>query len=195
MNTWFISDTHWNHLNICQYCQRPFVLQDPSKCTRCKGTGVWPYEEGVPCIHPDIRQMNEELIIRWNQRVQPGDHVYHLGDFAFGPKEYVAKLRKRLNGDITLIKGNHDHFSLSVYRELGFDVKKSQKVFINGRRILLTHRPPTDLTDYDLCLCGHVHNAWREKKVQGKRVINVGVDVRGFRPVTLPELLEDHWNL
>lgn len=195
MTTWYTPDNHWNHLNIIQYCSRPFVLADPSKCTRCKGTGWWPYEEGVRCVHPDIEAMNEELVARWNDRVKPGDLVRHLGDIFFGPKEQLAALVARLNGSIILIKGNHEHFSNTAYRAVGLDVRKSDKVYVDGGRILLTHRPPRDLTDYDMALCGHVHNAWSERQVHGKRVINVGVDVRDFRPVTLPELLGDHWNL
>lgn len=43
---------------------------------------------------------------------------------------------------------------------------------------------PTLKTEYHLC--GHVHEAWARRD----RIINVGVDVRNFRPVTLDELLQ-----
>jgi calcineurin-like phosphoesterase family protein len=45
------------------------------------------------------------------------------------------------------------------------------------------------LDTYDFALCGHVHEHWRERVQDGRRVINVGVDVWGFRPVSLEELL------
>ena len=46
-------------------------------------------------------------------------------------------------------------------------------------------------------ICGHVHERWAERTMLcGLRVINVGVDVRNYRPVTFddigvdPDLLE-----
>lgn len=205
MKRWFISDTHFNHLNIIQYCRRPFVLADPSKCVRCKGSGIWPStsrddddygSEPDICTHPDVDAMNEELVLRWNQRVQPDDIVYHLGDVFLGPREAAAPILARLNGSIVLIKGNHDRVSNTVFRSMKLDPRKSDHINIGGMRILLVHRPPQSApTDYDLVLCGHVHNAWKERVVQGKRVVNVGVDVRGFRPVSLEELAGDPWVL
>ena len=51
----FTSDHHFGHQNIIRHCQRPFG---------------------------GAAEMDEELIRRWNERVRPGDEVYHLGDFA-----------------------------------------------------------------------------------------------------------------
>ena len=51
--------------------------------------------------------MNEVLIENWNRIIKPRDRVYHLGDFVFGCPE---RIRKRLNGRIFLILGNHDKF-------------------------------------------------------------------------------------
>lgn len=55
-----------------------------------------------------IDEMNQCLITAWNEKVQPGDTVIHLGDFFYkcgDPEEIV----KRLNGKIILVKGNHDY--------------------------------------------------------------------------------------
>jgi calcineurin-like phosphoesterase family protein len=203
MKVWFTSDTHFGHTNIIQYCRRPFVHADPSKCVRCKGSGVWPGrpddEYGEPptaCLHPDIDQMNEELVARWNAVVQPDDVVWHLGDVFLGPREAAEPILRRLNGSICLVKGNHDTLTNTAWRAMGLDPRKSDKLHVDGKRIMLRHNPyKLDLTDYDFALCGHVHGAWGEREVQGKRIINVGVDVRGFRPVSLAELLGDHWSL
>lgn len=52
---------------------------------------------------------DEALITAWNERVKPGDLVYHLGDFMLPPIETAAeKLLRRLHGSIQLIRGNHD---------------------------------------------------------------------------------------
>ena len=77
---YFTSDTHFGHARIIELCARPFA---------------------------NVDEMNEALIQKWNAVVGPDDVVYHLGDFFMGPKETVL-LRKRLNGKIVLIKGNHD---------------------------------------------------------------------------------------
>ena len=51
----FTADTHYGHRAVVDYCHRPFV---------------------------DEKEMDEAMIERWNAVVQPGDLVYHLGDFA-----------------------------------------------------------------------------------------------------------------
>ena len=51
----FTSDTHFNHTNIIQYCQRPFKSTD---------------------------EMNEAMIDNWNSVVGEDDTVFHLGDFS-----------------------------------------------------------------------------------------------------------------
>ena len=81
MNTFFTSDTHFDHANIIKYCERPFPHKD---------------------------DMNGTIITNWNAVVRPEDHVYHLGDFAFCAPDKAANIARRLNGKKHLIKGNHD---------------------------------------------------------------------------------------
>jgi calcineurin-like phosphoesterase family protein len=159
MTTWFTSDTHFAHANIIQYCGRPFE---------------------------NIEEMNEALIIRWNARVQPEDTVYHLGDFAFGPTMNIKEFREKLNGHITLIRGNHDR-TLKRMREFGFNGVVNGMLFsFQGLRLLLTHKPSyDDLSGCDYNLHGHVHETYARRG----NAINVGVDVREFEPKTLEELL------
>lgn len=84
---WFTSDTHWWHKHIIDYCKRPWG---------------------------SVEEMNEGLIERWNSRIKPKDHVYHLGDFAFSGKTKVFDILQRLNGIKHLVKGNHD--PIKIYR-------------------------------------------------------------------------------
>jgi calcineurin-like phosphoesterase family protein len=159
---YFTSDTHFGHTNIIKYCNRPFA---------------------------DLHEMNRALVHNWNERVGPQDTVYHLGDFHMGPKVEVAAFRKKLNGRIHLIRGNHDR-SAGFMRECGFEVHESYQLAIGPdfTPLFLRHKPPRMLETLPIhtyFLCGHVHTEWAR---QGN-VINVGVDVRGFRPVTLEELL------
>jgi len=169
----FTSDTHFGHANIITYSNRPFS---------------------------SVEDMNEKLIENWNKRVSIDSVVYHLGDFAMGPRQNIY-LRQKLNGKITLIKGNHDR-STAAMLQAGFDkVYKNLTIEVDGYKLYLAHIP-AHIPDpssrkyessliqappvyYDYYLCGHVHTQW--KRI-GK-TINVGVDVSDFVPLTLSELL------
>lgn len=78
---YFTSDTHFRHASILKYTSRPFS---------------------------SVEEMNEGLISRWNAIVKTTDTVIHLGDFAFAGKTFISDLRKRLNGAIIFVRGNHD---------------------------------------------------------------------------------------
>lgn len=80
---WLISDTHFNHSNIIKYCDRPFKT---------------------------VKEMDWEMVERWNSVVKPGDKVYHLGDvYMNASKGYITNLLHHLNGRKRLILGNHDN--------------------------------------------------------------------------------------
>ena len=53
-------------------------------------------------------EMEEVLVNNWNNVVTNEDHVYHLGDFCWGKTDEWIRILKRLNGNIHIIKGNHD---------------------------------------------------------------------------------------
>lgn len=162
---YFSSDTHFDHRNVIPYCGRPFT---------------------------DVEEMNQILIANWNARVRPEDTVYFLGDFHMGRRERIAQVRAQLQGRIILVKGNHDR-SKTAMLEAGFDeVHSFLDLRVDGLMIRLQHKPPAPIlrgacSEWDYVLHGHVHNAWNRQRCS----INVGVDVRGFKPVTLAELLAD----
>jgi calcineurin-like phosphoesterase family protein len=161
VQTWFTSDTHFGHANlIIKYHCRPFA---------------------------DPVEMDETMIARWNERVAPGDTVYHLGDFALGPKAATPVVLARLNGHKILVIGNHDR-KPDFMKASGFaEVHESLSLNLNGHWIYLTHQPvpPPEGTPCDYHLHGHVHKEYARLG----NAINVGVDVLGFRPLTLEELL------
>lgn len=173
MKIFFTSDTHFGHARIIELSGRPFS---------------------------DVEAMNNALVEKWNAVVGPGDVVYHLGDAFMGPPETV-QIRKRLNGKIILIKGNHDKKD-ALLLSAGIDeIHRRLEIEVDGHKLYLAHIPkhlpdptartyPPDLVQdppvyYDYFLCGHVHNQWKR---QGK-TINVGVDVSDFTPLTLQQLL------
>ena len=55
-------------------------------------------------------EMDEYMILRWNETVKPSDEVYILGDFSFAGAEPTAEILRRLNGKKILIIGNHDYY-------------------------------------------------------------------------------------
>jgi calcineurin-like phosphoesterase family protein len=132
--------------------------------------------------------MNEIMIIKHNERVSPSDTVYVLGDFKFGGGPTVWDLRKRLNGNLVFIRGNHDkNNGLNTCLERAF-VRSFGKIF------LLIHRPADvlEVKDYfDFALVGHVHEKWKfTENERGDKLINVGVDVWDFYPVHLKQILK-----
>ena len=82
--TFFTGDLHFGHKNVLTFDNRPFATVD---------------------------EMDAELIRRWNNKVGKGDLVYVLGDLIWKSRDNDAPaLIKSLNGQIILIKGNHDRF-------------------------------------------------------------------------------------
>lgn len=134
-------------------------------------------------------EMNESLVESWNAVVAPEDTVKHLGDFYFdnGDGRDAVYWERQLNGKIVHIKGNHDRNK----KIKGMIMSATMK--IAGHEFLLQHRPPQrkeEVPDFcDAVLCGHVHEKWSHKWVDGILVVNVGVDVRNFRPMGIDEVI------
>lgn len=165
----YTADLHMGHPRILQYCDRPFS---------------------------GIGEMNETLISNWNSVVSKEDIVYVLGDMFFYDLDSQRRIMKRLNGKKILILGNHDksagtrksEMKLADYIYVGWDevVLELLLTTINKKPIGLVHDPA--LCNLDLSipwLCGHVHNLFER---QGN-VINVGVDVNNFTPVSEEEII------
>jgi calcineurin-like phosphoesterase family protein len=160
MNIWFTSDHHFGHKRIIELAKRPFA---------------------------SVEEMDEEMIHRWNQFVEPGDMVYHLGDFAFA--DHTPYL-SRLKGQKRLILGNHDH-SNRVNKAKGWATVDS-----------LLHVTLPDSTPMVLChyamrvwsrshhgaihLYGHSHG----NLMGDSQSCDVGVDRWDFYPVSMDEIRE-----
>ena len=122
--------------------------------------------------------MDEEIIRRWNSRVTADDVVFHLGDFSLSKGSDVKKYMARLNGTIVWIKGNHD--SKTIIKDL--------TIQFGGKMWQLVHEPQDSA--WEFVLHGHVHNNWKIKKTHRQTLVNVGVDVHNFYPITMNEIIE-----
>jgi calcineurin-like phosphoesterase family protein len=133
-----------------------------------------------------VAEMDAELVRRWNEAVEPRDEVWHLGDFARTAK-LAAEILPRLNGLKHLVTGNND--PAPVEAPGWASVQPYAENEREGRRLVLCHYPFRSWNGQhrgSLNLHGHSHG--RMKPLP--RQFDVGVDVRGYRPVTLAELLQ-----
>lgn len=136
---WITSDTHFNHVNIINYCARPFK---------------------------DVEEMNNTVIDRWNGLVGKDDIVWHLGDFAMGGAKEMGELRAQLNGKIYLIRGNHDVKPDNWYRERGFDKVYDRPVIVD-KDVILSHVPLDTNYGHMINFYGHVHNSLEYETITG----------------------------
>lgn len=127
MNHWLSTDTHFGHARMHEWCGRP---------------------EGF-----------EGLILnRLASTVKADDVLYFLGDFCIGNDEHWHELfMASCIGKKVLIRGNHDHKSVTWYYAHGWDLVCDElRLKLFGKDILLSHRPSIDSCDINIH--GHHHN-------------------------------------
>lgn len=195
VQTWYTADLHLGHHRIIELTGRPW---------------------------PDAATMNAALVARWNDLVAPDDVVYILGDAFMGQLADTLRLVDQLAGEIHLVPGNHDWPSpaypardarkraerVGWYRDAGIVIEPPiirGHELPGGRPVDLAHFPydpdpwhedryaahkPADEGRW--LLHGHIHNVWARRG----RQVNVGVDVRGYAPVSASSLaaLLDRWD-
>lgn len=129
MTYWLITDTHLNHNNIIQYCNRPENHQELilNNLSIIKESDVL-IHLGDICIRKDY-EMNRILLdnIKCNHK--------------------------------WLIKGNHDKKNYGWYLNQGWSfIAEKVEMYLYRKRILLTHKPEPYSDSYDLNIHGHLHN-------------------------------------
>lgn len=175
----FTSDTHFGHINILNFCERPFK---------------------------SIDEMDEAIITNWNNKVGKDDLVFHLGDFAFATNKRWQELINRLNGKIILVLGNHEivrwpgDYTMNLFErvenQMMLKIDNKYKVYLNHYPFLCyagTYRNPEDCT---IQLHGHVHerigDTGKDKdrlKYRFPQQYDVGVDNNNFTPISWEEIL------
>lgn len=182
-NFFFTSDCHFNHAKIILYSNRkPFYREGVDNL---KDTHTWVSDEvAKDCCN----KMDNGIIDNWNSVVSKDDTVYHLGDFCFTGNNVARDYEKRLNGRVVHINGNHDKNN---------GVKgliESCIMEFGNLSVFAQHHPPSRIEEIpewcDLILCGHVHEKWKYKLINGIVVINVGVDQWNYTPVKIETLLK-----
>ena len=159
---WVISDTHWGHGNIIEYCNRPYR---------------------------NYLQMDWDMVERWNSIVKPQDKVYHLGDvYMQCSKGYIENILRNLNGKKRLILGNHDNGKDQILQRYfqKIDVWRMLPEF----GLLLTHVPVHESTldrgskGKLLNVHGHIH----DKPSPSKDHRCVCVEQINYIPISIEDL-------
>ncbi len=166
---YYIADMHFGYEPILTLAKRPFAT---------------------------IEEMDEAIISNWNERVKDEDEVYILGDVSLALGPVPLKYVSRLKGRKHLIRGNHD--TGLDNQEDWFKCLESVEDFYEiddgETHILLSHYPMIyNLRGY--MIHGHLHNTAGDAYNILRnlpRVLNCGVDINGFKPVTLAELIENN---
>ena len=170
MTIFFTSDTHFNQHTIIAYGGRPFS---------------------------SVGEMDEALIERWNARVKPSDHIYHLGDVSMKRPRMVKHLVDRLNGHRRLIRGNHDIYHTKEYLDAGWNELYSMR-YID--RIMFSHIAlhPDSMGPYVANVHGHIHQHAsptpvmrldkETSRVIWKPYVNISVEVTNYTPISFEEV-------
>lgn len=164
----FTADTHFGHGGALGLYRRPF---------------------------DSVSAMDEAMERLWNETVAPDDEVWHLGDVAVGPRSpgpaalFAARLAtrlERLHGRKHLVTGNNDPDDVRAWPGW-HSMQPYAEIEADGTALVLCHyalRSWNGMARGALNLHGHSHG----RLAPMTRQFDVGVDVRGFRPVTLASL-------
>jgi calcineurin-like phosphoesterase family protein len=188
---YWTSDFHFGHANIQRFCPgRP-------------GSNL-----------PDDRRvayMNDAIVDNFNSILTDDDELWVLGDVAMGPFKESIQNVARIRGKKMLCAGNHDRCwsgmsekerrkNTEIYREVGFTIMPEimDAVLDDWIPVGLSHFPyegdshgedrypqfrPVD--NGGPLIHGHVHDEWKiNTSSNGSLMINVGVDVWGYFPVS-----------
>jgi len=126
--------------------------------------------------------MNNAMAEEWNNKVEPNDLVYILGDVAFMSGSDAGRMMTRLNGKKILIEGNHDKKTLkdATFYNAFDEVHKYLDINYDGHKIVMFHYP---ISEWDqmhrgaLHFHGHLHGG--PSGLEKYRALDVGMDSTG----------------
>ncbi len=172
--TYFTADLHFGHATVMLSCRPQFIT---------------------------VAEMNHYLIKQWNNKVTDEDTVYVLGDmFYHCPTDVILNVLCLLKGKKHLIIGNHDDSWLSQVDTLQFfeSLDSLSIKNIDGHEITLCHYPLANWQHYQKAymIHGHIHDdkdePYWDYLVKNDLILNAGVEINNFEPVTLEELIENN---
>jgi calcineurin-like phosphoesterase family protein len=162
-NIFLISDTHFGHVGVTQFL-------------RSDGSKLRPWD--------NIEEMDEALVSNWNSTVSPKDKVYHLGDVIINRRAFPTL--SRLNGELVLVKGNHDIFRINEYLTYFKDIRAYHIL----DDLIMSHIPihPDSKGRFKGNIHGHLH----DKVVGDPWYYNVSVEQINYTPIPF-ETVKAHY--
>ena len=189
----FTSDHHFSHANVIKYCKRPYqnIEEMNQDMVRLWNETVAPtdtvYYLGdfslwklAPAKYLPMLNGEKHLIagnhdwchpVHYKKKPQAGEKFRKL--------YYEAGFKSIKTEDEIIIKSmdNPRQFTVRLHH-LPYTGKDSDHTYAER----YTEYRPIDKGQW--LLCGHVHDTWAQRG----RMINVGVDVRDFKPISLDEI-------
>ena len=171
---YYTADLHLGHANVIRHCGRPFQ---------------------------DADEMDAALIANWNQRVHRNDTVYIVGDFLFRARRPAGEYLAELKGKKHLIIGNHDKYWMKKVDPGKWFESVTPMLFVSDHdaAAVLCHYPMMSWPGMNMgsyMIYGHIHNSTNADfwpLIAGRdQMLNAGVDINGFTPVTLEELVANN---
>jgi calcineurin-like phosphoesterase family protein len=143
--------------------------------------------------YDSVEEMNADLILKWNSVVEPGDVVYHLGNFAWDPKTAQDALNV-LNGQIFFILGETDQAIVTLREKKMLpanaailrDITRSQHPEC---QCVFSYWPLGDWekSSKTWSVIGYPKKKFKSDPI--KRIINASTDLWGNKPQDLDKLV------
>ena len=170
---YYISDPHLGHENIIRMCQRPFA---------------------------SIDEMDDCIMTHWNETVTNADTIFILGDLTFKAERDPEWYLSRLKGKKVLIVGNHDRnwCTGAVAQKYFREIHNLHYIHDGKEELVLCHYPLMSWPHITRAHMGfgHIHNTTKQSFwpliQQNPLMLNAGVDVNHFRPVTLSQMIDNN---
>ena len=167
---YFTADLHFYHENIIRHTNRNYS---------------------------NAKEMNNDLIKKWNEKVKYSDEVYILGDFTMKGAELASEILYQLKGKKHLIRGNHDNFvdSAEFDKSLFASIQYYAEIVYSNVELILFHYPILEwkgMLKGSIALHGHQHNGqyYNYRNLQNKILrYDVGVGANNMSPVSAEEII------
>ena len=161
-NVFFTSDTHFGHTKMLQ----------------------------IRTMFKTVEEMDEAMIENWNAVVGKHDRIYHLVDFGFCQGDGLEKIRKRLNGNVFLVLGNHDKLNGKQKALFGW-VKDHHYFKVGDQKVFLFHYAClTWRTSHKGSWMLHGHSHGNLADDPNALRLDAGVDCWDFFPIGFEQVAE-----
>ncbi|MGH7249580.1 MAG: hypothetical protein ACREGC_01265 [Minisyncoccia bacterium] len=165
MRTWLITDTHFGHDKMVQYCGRPTNFAN------------------IIFHNLTVNLKYDDLLIHLGDFCIGNDSYWHNW------------FCHSLPGKKWLVRGNHDRKTNNFYLSRGWDfVSTNFMDTLFGQRILFSHIPTAKTPDWDINIHGHLHNSTHHPEVDSILSPHhklFAIEYTNYQPVLLDKFLHE----